>query len=138
MQREQRDQTQGQAPQRQQDQQGQPGAAPQGQTGAAPQGQAPQGQAQQGQTGGGNVNLTSEQRTEIRQQVLAGSNVPRASNVNFSVNVGTVVPTSVRVVAVPPVLVRIHPEWRGYRYFVYEDQIIIIDNGHRIVAVLVV
>jgi hypothetical protein len=126
----QRDKTQGQTPQRQQGQQGQ--------TGEAPKGQAPQGQAQQGQSGGGNVNLTSEQRTQIRQQVLAGSNVPRASNVNFSVSVGTVVPTSVRVIAVPSVIVNIHPEWRGYRYFVYEDQIIIIDNGHRIVAVLVV
>jgi hypothetical protein len=84
------------------------------------------------------VNLTSEQRTQIRQQVLAGSNVPRASNVNFSVSVGTVVPTSVHVVVLPPVIVNVHPQWRGYRYFVYEDQIIIIDNGHRIVAVLVV
>jgi hypothetical protein len=64
--------------------------------------------------------------------------VPRATNVNFSVNVGTAVPTSVRVVEVPTVIVNIHPEWRGYRYFVYEDQIIIVDNGHRIVAVLVV
>ena len=43
-----------------------------------------------------------------------------------------------RVVEVPTVIVNIHPEWRGYRYFVYEDQIIIVDNGHRIVAVLVV
>jgi len=130
----QREQTQGQAPQRQQgqSQQGQT-AAPKGQTGASPQGQA-----QQGQTGGSNVSLTTEQRTQIRQTVLAGSNVPRATNVNFSVNVGTVVPTSVRVVEVPTVIVNIHPEWRGYRYFVYEDQIIIIDNGHRIVAVLVV
>src|SRR5262245_60981478 len=65
----------------------------QGQTGQ--QGQAQQGQAQQGQAGG-SVTLTTEQRTKIRQTVLAGGNVPRASNVNFSINVGTVVPTSVR------------------------------------------
>ena len=62
-------------------------------------------------------------------------NAPRATNVNFSVSVGTAVPTSVRVVAVPSVLVEIHPEWRGM-YFVVGDQIIIVDRRHRIVAVL--
>ena len=121
----QRDQSQGQAPQRQQSQQGQTGPAPQG-------------QAEQGRSAGGNVTLTTEQRTKIRQTVLAGGNVPRASNVNFSVSVGTVVPTTVRVVAVPSVIVDIHPEWRGYMYFVVDDEIIIVDSGHRIVAVLAV
>ena len=48
----------------------------------------------------GAVNLTTEQRTTIRQTVLT-SNAPRATNINFSVNVGTVVPSSVRVVEVP-------------------------------------
>jgi len=121
-------QTQGQTPQRQQGQQGQ--------TGAAPQGQNAPNQAQQKETGGGSATLTTEQRTKIRQTVLAGGNVPRATNVNFSVSVGTVVPTSVRVVAVPTVIVDIHPQWRGYMYFVVGDQIIIVDRNHRIVAVL--
>src|SRR5262249_12892634 len=106
----------------------------QGQTGQ--QGQAQQGQAQQGQAGG-SVNLTTEQR-KIRQTVLAGGNVPRASNVNFSVNVRTVVPTSVRVVEVPSVIVDIHPQWRGFWYFVVGDEIIIVDRNHKIVAILAV
>jgi hypothetical protein len=47
------------------------------------------------------------------------------------------VPSSVRVVAVPDVLVRIHPAWRGYRYFVYNDEIIIVEpRTLKIVAVL--
>jgi hypothetical protein len=124
-------QTQGQTPQRQQGQQGQTGTGPQGQT-------APQGQAQQGPSGGGNVALTTEQRTKIRETVLVGGNAPRASNVNFSISVGTAVPRSVRVVAVPRVIVDVRPEWRGYLYFVVDDQIIIVDRNHRIVAVLVV
>src|SRR5262249_60204164 len=114
-----------QAPQRQQGQQGQTGQ----------QGQAQQGQAQQGQAGG-SVTLTTEQRTKIRQTVLAGGNVPRASNVNFSINVGTVVPTSVRVVEVPSVIVDIHPQWRGVLYFVGGDEIIIVGRKHKIVASL--
>jgi Protein of unknown function (DUF1236) len=124
----QRDQSQPQG-QTQQRQEGQ-----QGQTGAAPKGQNAPNQAQK-ETSGGNVTLTTEQRTKIRQTVLTG-NAPRATNVNFSVSVGTAVPTSVRVVAVPTILVDIHPEWRGYMYFVVGDQIIIVDRGHRIIAVL--
>jgi hypothetical protein len=43
--------------------------------------------------------------------------VPRVSNVNFSISVGTSVPETVRVVEVSPVLIEIHPEWRGHMYF---------------------
>jgi uncharacterized protein DUF1236 len=150
----QRDQTSGQGSQRQQ---GQTGQSQQGQTqpsqtqpsqsqpsqtqsGQAPQqGQTQQGQTtQQGQAGqaGGSANLTTEQRTRVRQTVLTGSNVPRVNNVNFTLSVGTTVPTRVRVVAVPPPLIEIYPEWRGHMYFVVGDQIIIVDRNHRIVAVI--
>jgi hypothetical protein len=112
---------QGQTQQRQEGQQGQPG-----------------GRAEQGRSGGSTVNLTTEQRTKIRETVLVGGNAPRVSNVNFSIRVGTVVPSSVRVVEVAPVLVEIHPEWRGYMYFVVGDEIIIVDRNHHIVAILAV
>jgi hypothetical protein len=118
-----------QSPQRQQGQQGQgaqPGQGAQGKT-------TQQGQTQQGQTGG---TLTTEQRTKVRETVLTGGNVPRASNVNFSISVGTAVPRTVRVVAVPSTLVEFHPQWRGYRYFVVGDDMIIVDRNNRIVAVI--
>jgi hypothetical protein len=82
------------------------------------------------------VNLTTQQRTEIRETVLAGGNVPRVNNVNFSVRVGTTVPTSVRVVEVPPALIKIHPQWRRHMYFIVGDQIIIVDRNHRIIAII--
>jgi Protein of unknown function (DUF1236) len=118
-QRDQQSPTQAQSPQRQQNQQGQSGEATQGQ-GAK----------------GSSATLTTEQRTTIRKTVLSGGNVPRATNVNFSVSVGTTVPTSVRVVAVPSTLIEIYPEWRGHMYFVVNDEIIIVDRNHRIIAVL--
>jgi len=99
--------------------------------------QGQQAQPRQGQAGG-SVTLTTEQRTQIRQSVLAGSNVPRANNVTFGLTVGTAVPTSVRVVEVPTVLINIYPEWRGFFYFVVGDEIIIVDRNHRIVAVIAV
>jgi len=81
------------------------------------------------------VNLRTQQRTQIRQTVLAGGNAPRVNNVN-SLRVGTTVPTSVRVVEVPPSLIEIHPQWRGHMYFVVGDQIIIVDRDHRIIAII--
>jgi hypothetical protein len=83
------------------------------------------------------VTFTTEQRTKIRETVLRGGNAPRVTNINFSINVGIAVPRTVRVIAVPEVIVDIHPDWRGFLYFVYEDEIVIVDpNTYRIVAVL--
>jgi hypothetical protein len=123
-------QQQGQQPKQQQPQQGQQ-TPPRGndtQKGAESKGGA--------QTGG--VTLTSEQRTKIRTTVLQGGNAPRVTNVNFSLNVGTVVPRDrVKVVAVPATIVEIHPAWRGYMYFIVGEQIIIVEpSSHKIVAVL--
>jgi hypothetical protein len=50
--------------------------------------------------------------------------------------VGTAIPTHVHIVEVPPTLIEIHPEWRGYRYFVVDEDIIIVDRSREIVAVL--
>jgi hypothetical protein len=85
---------------------------------------------------GNTVSLTSEQRTRIRSTVLT-ANAPRVANVNFAVNVGTVVPRSVRLVAVPAPLIEIHPAWRGYMYFVHDDHIVIVEpRTMRIVTIL--
>src|SRR5947207_2537372 len=108
----------------------------QGQTQTPQQGQAQQGQAQQSQAQAGNVTLNAQQRTTIRQTVLAGSNVPRVNNVNFALSVGTVVPTSVRFVDVPPALIEINPQWRGHQYFVVRDEIVIVDRSRKVVAVV--
>lgn len=87
---------------------------------------------------GSHVNLTSDQRTHIRDTVIDARGAPRVDHVDFDVTVGTVVPRErVHVVRVPETLVRIDPQWRGYLYFIVEDQVVIV-NPHdmRIVAVL--
>jgi hypothetical protein len=96
--------------------------------------------AQQGGSQGASVNLTAEQKTKIRQTVIQSSGAPRVTNVNFSVSVGSVVPRDrVKVVAVPQTIVEIHPQWRGYLYFIVNDEIVIVEpSSYRIVAVLVV
>lgn len=85
-----------------------------------------------------NVSLTTEQKTTIRSTVLTSS-APRVTNVNFDIKVGVAVPRTVRVAPLPATLISIEPEWRGYMYFVYNDEIIIVEpRTLRIVAVLVV
>jgi hypothetical protein len=90
---------------------------------------------------GGAVNLTSEQKTKIRTTIVQSGRAPKVerSQINFQLNVGTAVPRSIKLVAVPPTLVEIHPAWRGYLYFVVADEIIVVHpRTHEIVAVLVV
>jgi hypothetical protein len=104
---------------------------------AAQRGERNDGQRGEQRTGdAGRKTLTVEQKTKVRETVLRGGNLPRVSSVNFNISVGTVVPTTVRVVELPPVLIEYYPDWRGYLYFVYNDEIIVVDHNHHIVAVL--
>ena len=118
----------------------QPGTATQQQTQGTQPGGSKQGTSAQG---GGtmtskNVSLTTEQKTTIRQTVLTAS-APRVTNVNFDIRVGVAVPRTVRVAPLPATIISIEPEWRGYMYFVYNDEIIIVEpRTLQIVAVLVV
>jgi hypothetical protein len=102
---------------------------------------APQreGATQEGRTGGAGAELSTEQRTEVRQTILQSGNVPRVSRseVNINISVGTVVPRSVRLVSIPERIVTIRPAWRGFLYFVVEDEIIVVEPGSlKIVAVI--
>jgi len=84
-----------------------------------------------------NVNLTADQRTKIHSTVIKEKNAPRVANVNFKLSVGTVVPRSVHVVAVPASIIEIQPAWRGFMYFLVGDQVVIVEPGTlRIVAVI--
>jgi hypothetical protein len=87
--------------------------------------------------GGGQVTLSSEQKTKVRETVIRSGNAPRVTNVNFSVNVGTVIPRETRLAPLPPILVEIYPQWRSYRYVIVEERIIIIEpDSFKIVAIV--
>lgn len=92
----------------------------------------------QANTSGVNVRLNDEQRSVIRTTVINAQGAPRAANVKFDVTVGTVVPRgSIEILPVPPTLVEIEPRWRGFLYFVYQDEVIIVSpRDMRIVAVV--
>jgi Protein of unknown function (DUF1236) len=111
--------------------------APRNERNDAQRGERNDGQRGEQRTGdAGHKTLTVEQKTKVRETVLRGSSAPRVTTVNFNISVGTVVPTTVRVVELPPVLIEYYPDWRGHLYFVYNDEIIVVDHNHRIIAVL--
>jgi uncharacterized protein DUF1236 len=92
----------------------------------------------QGNASGMHAKLTDEQRTRIRDTVIRASGAPRVGRVDFDVTVGTVVPRDgIRIIPVPETLVQIEPEWRGFLYFVYEDELVVVDpSDMKIVAVV--
>src|SRR5215471_165271 len=96
---------------------------------------------QAGVTGGargGSVQLSQDQRSQIKTVIGRGSG-PRLSRseLNFSISVGTRVPRSVHFVTLPGEIVRIVPQYRGFEYFLVEDEIVIVDpHTLEIVAVI--
>ncbi len=86
---------------------------------------------------GGSANLTVEQRTKIHSIIVGQRSAPRVARVDFDVSVGTRVPRTVHLVAVPETIVSIEPSWRGFQYFLVGDEIVVVDPGTmEIVAVL--
>jgi hypothetical protein len=104
-------------------------------------GKAVPGQAQQngtsGRAGGASVQLSQDQRTKVKDVIVRDRNVARVNSANFSVSVGAKVPRDVHVSVLPPEIVTIVPEYRGFEYVMVGDQLLIIDpNTLEIVAVL--
>jgi hypothetical protein len=88
-----------------------------------------------GQAGAGGK-LSSEQRTKI-STVIRGQHVQPVTNVNFAISVGTRVPREMSFHPLPPEVVTYYPEWRGYEFFLVNEQIIVVDpRTFEIVAVI--
>jgi hypothetical protein len=134
-------------------QQQQPGAKQQPGQAQQPGGQKGEGTAQKDQPGGQkaaqdksdaksdakSVQLTSEQRTKISTTIKQQTNLKRVSRseVNFTINVGAVVPRTVNLVVLPAPIIAIVPQFRGYLYIVVDDQLLIIHpTTYEIVMVL--
>jgi hypothetical protein len=82
--------------------------------------------------------ITARQQTRLRETVTRARNVPRVTRVDFALRTGVVVPRHVHFVSVAafPVLVDVFPAYRPYSFFVAEDEVVFVDNSHRIVDVV--
>jgi len=123
------------------------GTQPQAQPQSPPSGQGTGTQTAPTRQGAGtgsqtnvNVQINPEQRTRIREVILKGGHAPKVSRseVNFSIRVGTRVPRErIHLAPVPEEIVQIVPRYRGFLYFVFEDEIVIVDpKTLEIVAVI--
>jgi Protein of unknown function (DUF1236) len=86
----------------------------------------------------GQPQLSEEQRTHIRQTMIDARGAPRVGHVDFDVRIGMRISRHrIHLIPVPETLVQIDPEWDGFLYFVYEDEIVVVDpSDMEIVAVL--
>jgi hypothetical protein len=86
---------------------------------------------------GGSVQLSEDQRSQIKT-VIGREHGPRLGrNVDFDVRVGTRIPRSVHYAVLPSDIVRIVPQYRGFDYFLVEDEIVIVDpHTLEIVAII--
>jgi Protein of unknown function (DUF1236) len=93
--------------------------------------------ASKSEKSGDRVQLSEQQRTSVHQTVLKEKNVNRVNQVNFSISVGTRVPRSVHLVALPASVISLVPQYRSYQYFVANDEICIVDpSSYEIVEVI--
>ena len=90
-----------------------------------------------------NSNLTFDtspgDHTRISEIFGKDSSVRKVDHVRFSLAVGTVVPRSVRLAALPQTIVDIQPTWRGDEYFRVGRQIVVVDpQSKEILGVLAI
>jgi hypothetical protein len=81
----------------------------------------------------GSVTIAPEKRTVIRQQL--GSTAP--VTIKERVTVGATVPETVELRSVPETIVSDIPSVKGYRYFVYNDDVVLVDPQTRKVVTIV-
>ena len=78
----------------------------------------------------------AEKRTQI-VSAIKSEKIEETTNVNFNISVGTAVPAGVRFHPLPPRIVEIYPEWRGYDViFVRGQYIIVRPQTHEIVYII--
>ncbi|MBR1175846.1 DUF1236 domain-containing protein [Bradyrhizobium sp. KB893862 SZCCT0404] len=82
------------------------------------------------QTTTGNASATAaapppEKRTEI-STAIKSTKIEETTNVNFNISVGTAVPASVHFHPLPPRIVEIYPQWRGYEVILVRGQYVIV------------
>lgn len=78
----------------------------------------------------------AEKRTQI-STAIKSTKIEETTNVNFNISVGTAIPASVRFHPLPPQIVEIYPEWRGYDViFVHGQYIIVRPQTREIVYII--
>ena len=91
-------------------------------------------------TGNAATSATAAPPAEKRTQIVSAirsEKIQETTNVNFNVSVGAVVPATVRFHPLPPRIVEIYPEWRGYEVILVSGRYVIVrPQTHEIVYII--
>ncbi len=83
-------------------------------------------------------NVTVEQKTKVRSSFTQNRRQPER-NINVAVNIGVKVPRTVQFYDIPKDIVLLVPGYSNYRYFWYEEKVVIVDpNTFEIVDVITI
>ena len=80
-------------------------------------------------TGNAATSATAAPPAEKRTQIVSAirsEKIQETTNVNFNISVGTAVPASVHFHPLPPRIVEIYPEWRGYEVILVHGRYVIV------------
>jgi hypothetical protein len=80
-------------------------------------------------TGNAATSATAAPPAEKRGQIasaIKSEKIQETTNVNFNISVGASIPSTVRFHPLPPRIVEIYPEWRGYEVVYVRGQYIIV------------
>jgi hypothetical protein len=80
-------------------------------------------------TGNAATSATAAPPAEKRTQIVSAiksEKIQETTNVNFNVSVGAAVPASVHFHPLPPRIVEIYPEWRGYEVILVHGRYVIV------------
>jgi hypothetical protein len=99
-------------------------------------GQNPQGGNREGPAPGGkrdvsvrgNLHISRENASRISENLVRQGH---RENVNFNINVGAPLPTDVALLPLPPDVVELAPEYRGYDYVLVNDEIVFVSPSTR-------
>ena len=79
--------------------------------------------------------VNSEKQVQISERLSRERLAEPERNLNISIRVGETIPPRVRLYQLPPEIVSIEPEYRGYEYFATDDDVVIVEpRTHRIVS----
>ncbi len=79
------------------------------------------------QPDGSVAKLSGEQRTQVQSSFRSHKSEATVKDIDVRINVGVVVPRTVVLYAVPADVVVIVPSYRSYKYFIVDDQVVIVD-----------
>lgn len=91
-----------------------------------------------GKPAGSLTELKGEQRSKVQGSFRSHRSEAIVDDIDIELGIGVSVPSSVVLHTVPEDVVVLVPDYRAYRYFIYEDQVVVVDpDTMEIVDILV-